>query len=144
MPKRKKEDSAATTERLEQHWYGPVISGTRTCQSDPIARSGTSDITIDNDDANPVKPVKEKEVDALQKLKKDKEAMMRRIIYDGERSSTKDFTLKSGLKVVLPSKKGGKKGKKKTRKKRRRKRRQSRRKSKGRKRRRKKRTKRRK
>ena len=144
MPKRKKEDSAATTDRLEEHWYGPVISGTRTYQSDPIARSGTSDdpeFPAGYDDA---KPVKEKEVDALEKLKKDKEAMMRRIIYDGERSSTKAFTLKSGHKVVLPSKKGGKKGKKKTRKKRRRKRRKSRRKSKGRKRRRKKRTKRRK
>lgn len=104
-----------------------------------IARSGAiknNKIWVD------AKPVEEE--DALEKLKKDKEAMMKRIIHDGERSSTKAFRLDSGLKVVLPPKKGGKKGKKKTRKKRRRKRRQSRRKSKGRKRRRKKRTKRRK
>jgi len=141
----KGEDEADTTTRWEQLWPGSrwVLSGTRTYTTEPHAKTGTSDKTEDNDDAKPVMKEEEK-VDALEKLKKDKEAMMKRIIHDGERSSTKAFRLDSGLKVVLPSKKGGKKGKKKTRKKRRRKRRQSRRKSKGRKRRRKKRTKRRK
>lgn len=76
MPKRKNEDKAAATTRIEHHWFGDVESRVRTGESDPIAKSGTSDITIDNDDA---KPVKEKEVNALKKLKKDKEAVMRRI-----------------------------------------------------------------
>ena len=106
------------------------------------ARTGTSKKNPKIDDAKPVKPP-----DAVKKLKKDKEAMMKRIIQDGEEASTKEFTLPSGLKVVLPSK-GGKRRKRtrgklrarsrvKSRKKRRRKRRKSRRKSKGRKRRRK-------
>ena len=118
------EDEAAKTTRWEQAWPNRwVLSGTRTYSSDPHAKSGTSDETSDNDDAEPVMK-EEEEVDALEKLKKDKEAMMKRIIYDGERSSTKAFTLKSGLKVVLPSKKGkkgGKRRKKKTHKKRRKK-----------------------
>ena len=130
-----KDDHARAPEWPVYHWDKVEYSDDHGL----IARSGTSKKNPKIDDA---KPVKQK--GALEKLKKDKEAMMRRIIYDGERSSTKAFRLDSGLEVVLPSKKGGKKGKKKTRKKRRRKRRQSRRKSKGRKRRRKKRTKRRK
>jgi len=101
----KGEDEAAKTTRWEQAWPNRwVLSGTRTYSSDPHAKSGTSDETSDNDDAEPVMKEEEK-VDALKKLKKDKEAMMKRIIHDGEEATTKAFTLESGLKVVLPSKK---------------------------------------
>ena len=75
-----------------------------------IARSGAiknNKIWVD------AKPVEEE--DALEKLKKDKEAMMRRIIYDGEGATTKAFTLESGREVVLPSKKGKKGGKRRKR-----------------------------
>ena len=82
-----------------------------------IARSGTSvnpNYPGETDDAKEVKPVKE-EVDAKGKLKKDKEAMMKRIIQDGEEAATKTFTLDSGLKVVLPSKKDKQNGGRRTR-----------------------------
>ena len=145
------EDEADTTTRWEQEWPNRwVLSGTRVWASEPHAKTGTSDITENNDDAKPVMK-EEEEVDPLEKLKKDKKAMMRRIIYDGEKAATKAFTLDSGLKVVLPSK-GGKRRKRtrgklrarsrvKSRKKRRRKRRKSRRRKRTRKRRRKRRKK---
>jgi len=102
----KGEDEADTTTRWEQLWPGSrwVLSGTRVWASEPHAKTGTSDETEDNDDAKPVMKEEEK-VDALEKLKKDKDAMMRRIIQDGEDASTKAFALDSGLNVVLPSKK---------------------------------------
>ena len=159
----KDEDEADTTTRWEQLWPGSrwVLSRKRTYTTEPDAKTGTSDKTEDNDDAKPVMKEEEK-VDALEKLKKDKEAMMKRIIHDGEEASTKAFRLESGLKVVLPSKKdkqqamkrlrklgkrkrkGGRRTRGKLRAKSRAKSRKKRRKSKGRKRRRKKRTKRRK
>ena len=154
----KGEDEADTTTRWQQLWPGSrwVLSGTRTWGTEPHAKTGTSDEVEDNDDAKPVMK-EEEEVDPLEKLKKDKEAMMKRIIQDGEEASTTEFTLKSGLKVVLPSKnkqqqkkkkkkkkqKGGRRTRGKKRTKSRKKRRKSRHKSRRKKRRRKKRTKRR-
>ena len=75
------EDEAAKTTRWEQAWPNRwVLSGTRTYSSDPHAKSGTSDETSDNDDAEPVMK-EEEEVDALEKLKKDKEQLTKTIQY---------------------------------------------------------------